>query len=410
MTYIDRLLTKVRLFSWVILTSITLAAVACGEPESKPISESASNLTDRSMPSTTPTDNQQFQSEAVSRLSLQNTARQTPAVSERQTSGQTGNSPSSSDSASGQDRQQREVAQARQAAPIVPTPTVSQSTSGSRIGLPPGKLAIALLAEVAIAPEHASGYSRSEWRHWIDSDGDGCDTRQEVLAAESIIDVSYESGRCRVSSGRWLSEYDNKETTNPSDLDIDHLVALAEAHESGGWSWNSETRRAYANDLSDERHLIAVSASSNRSKGAKDPNNWLPTNESYRCRYISDWIAVKNRWSLSMDPSEHRFITAVLNAECKGTQISTGNSQDAQQLRTVAPLPKTAALEQRGADPNPESLAGCHPAYEPCLPNRPGDAINCGDLSPSQKPVKVKVVGVDPYRLDRDNNGVACAS
>ncbi|MYI14205.1 MAG: hypothetical protein F4108_00500, partial [Acidimicrobiaceae bacterium] len=52
----------------------------------------------------------------------------------------------------------------------------------------------------------------------------------------------------------------------------------------------------------------------------------------------------------------------------------------------------------------------CHPAYTPCLPNLPGDALNCGDLTSDQKPVTVNEIGVDPYRLDRDGDGRGCTS
>lgn len=410
MTYINSVLAQYILLRFVLLVSVTVTAVACGEPASTPGTESTSGVMSTLAPSTTSPETNQPQPETVPPLQLQNSARPTPIDSDRRPTVRTITPTTSSNSSVAQDPRRREAVRNRQGVDIVPSPTRAMTTSVSSSGSAPGKLAISILAEITVAPEHTSGYSRDEWRHWIDSDGDGCDTRQEVLAAESITEVAYEAGRCRVSSGKWISAYDNKETTDPSDLDIDHLVALAEAHESGGWSWNSETRRAYANDLLDDRHLIAVSASSNRSKGANDPNSWLPTNSAYRCRYISDWIAVKHRWSLSMDASEHRAISEMLNADCRGTRILAGNSQTSVVIRTVSPSVRPDASAQRVASPNAESSANCHPAYEPCLPNRPGDAINCGDLSPSQKPVRVKVVGVDPYRLDRDNNGVGCTS
>jgi hypothetical protein len=58
--------------------------------------------------------------------------------------------------------------------------------------------------------------------------------------------------------------------------------------------------------------------------------------------------------------------------------------------------------------PTSGSSQGCHPAYEPCIPNLGGDALNCGDLGADQKPVRVIEPAVDPFRLDGDNDGVGC--
>ena len=116
------------------------------------------------------------------------------------------------------------------------------------------------------------GYDRGDWRHWVDEDGDCQDARQEVLIEESQATVTYvDSRQCRVVMGLWTGLYTGEEFTDPKDLDIDHMVPLANAHRSGGWAWNADQRRGYANDLTYEGHLIAVKASANRSKGSKGP-------------------------------------------------------------------------------------------------------------------------------------------
>lgn len=161
------------------------------------------------------------------------------------------------------------------------------------------------------AENNTSTYDRDLFRHWVDADGDGCDTRAEVLIAESSTSTG-RTGTCTITSGSWLSRYDGVRFTTASSLDIDHMVPLKEAWISGASSWSSSRRQDFANDLGDGRSLIAVSASTNRSKSDQDPDSWLPPSTSYRCTYVSDWIAVKYRWGLSVDSAEKSALQDVL--------------------------------------------------------------------------------------------------
>jgi len=151
------------------------------------------------------------------------------------------------------------------------------------------------------ATEVRTGYERDAFRHWVDADGDGCDTRDEVLISEADDPVGVGSG-CSLSGGRWYSYYDGVSQTQASALDIDHMVPLAEAWDSGARSWSAATRQSFANDLGDARALVAVTASQNRSKGDQDLAEWLPPRD--RCRYLREWVAVKHRWRLSVDGAE----------------------------------------------------------------------------------------------------------
>jgi hypothetical protein len=110
--------------------------------------------------------------------------------------------------------------------------------------------------------------------------------------------------------------------SEPRELDVDHFVPLAEAHRSGGRAWDRERRAAFANDLRDPRSLIAVTASANRSKGDKGPEEWLPPDASYRCRYAADWVAVKAEWELSMDERERVTVGRLLE-ECARRGLSS---------------------------------------------------------------------------------------
>jgi hypothetical protein len=124
-----------------------------------------------------------------------------------------------------------------------------------------------------------------------------------------------------LTGGEWYSPYDDTYFTDPSKLDIDHLVPLAEAWDSGASSWTAAERQAYANDLGDSRDLIAVSARSNRSKADQDPSTWLPPAAGYRCTYVTNWITDKTRWGLSIDAGEQTALEQDL-ANCPDSPIT----------------------------------------------------------------------------------------
>jgi Protein of unknown function (DUF1524) len=172
-----------------------------------------------------------------------------------------------------------------------------------------------LILELLVAAEVKDGYDRDLFRHWIDADGDGCNTRREVLIAEAKVKPSV-FGDCDLTGGEWYSVYDQVTTNDPSDFDVDHFIPLKEAWDSGAYAWSSEKRKEFANDLGFGGSLIAVTASSNRSKSDRDPADWLPPNSGYHCRYITNWVKVKIRWGLTVDSAELATIKEFGNS-CK---------------------------------------------------------------------------------------------
>jgi Protein of unknown function (DUF1524) len=176
------------------------------------------------------------------------------------------------------------------------------------------------VANLPVATEVRTGYDRDLFPLWIDADGDGCNTRYEVLIAEATRAPSVGS-RCTLSGGRWYSYYDNASWTDPADLDIDHVVALAEAWDSGARTWTTSRRRAYANDLGDDRTLIAVTDNVNQAKGDQDPATWMPPYAPGSCRYAGEWVAVKIRWRLTVDSAEKNTLTSLANA-CPNVTIT----------------------------------------------------------------------------------------
>jgi Excalibur calcium-binding domain/Protein of unknown function (DUF1524) len=174
-----------------------------------------------------------------------------------------------------------------------------------------------MVTSLKVAPERRRGYDRDKFRHWI-SKGDGCDTRDRVLISEARRKPRVGSG-CSLRGGRWFSYYDGRRTANPSSFDIDHLVPLAEAWDSGARRWNANTRMRFANDLRDRRTLVAVTASSNRSKSDRDPVDWMPR-KAVTCRYVRDWTAVKTRWRLTVNRAEKRALRRAARS-CKNVRV-----------------------------------------------------------------------------------------
>jgi hypothetical protein len=174
------------------------------------------------------------------------------------------------------------------------------------------------ISDLTVATEVRTGYDRDLFPHWIDADGDGCNTRNEVLIAEADDPVTVGSG-CSLSGGRWFSYYDRVSWTNPSDIDIDHMVPLAEAWDSGARTWTTSVRQSFANDLGDSRTLVGVTDNVNQEKGDQDPREWMPTYD--KCRYLREWVAVKLRWRLSVDSGEKSALTSLASG-CSNTTIT----------------------------------------------------------------------------------------
>lgn len=178
-------------------------------------------------------------------------------------------------------------------------------------------------------PSGLPKYDRDDWNHWTDADGDCQDARNEVLVAESQAAVSYRTERrCRVSSGQWLAPYSSTVVTDPGKLDIDHIVPLRNAHLSGAWRWSAQQKELYANYLADPQHLIAVTASANRSKGVRGPEDWKPEDRTYWCQYAIDWTTVKQTWDLTVTQREHDALIQMLNtyANPPNLRVEQGSS------------------------------------------------------------------------------------
>ena len=256
---------------------------------------------------------------------------------------------------------------------------------------------------LTVAPDQLSGYERTLFNHWIDADKDKCDTRKEVLIQEAVVAPKLSSG-CVFNGGKWISPYDGLATNDYSTLDIDHMVPLSEAWRSGAWKWSPAQREAYANDLTDSRTLVAVTASLNRQKSDQDPSTWLPPVD--KCTYVSNWIAIKVRYSLTVDTVEANALTTLV-ASCNITSI-TAFSIPAYAI-TAGITPITLVAPTPTVTPTP--IATVEPTAVPKVKK----AVKYSSCA------KAKAAGVTPIvrsknktlyalnkALDRDKDGIAC--
>ena len=262
-----------------------------------------------------------------------------------------------------------------------PPPDTAATAAGGVLseGDSPLAVLVRLLAALPLATENSADYDRGDYEH---DRAYLCDTS----GVDPYTGLTFDSSNC----------------------DVDHIVAAKEAHESGGYNWSVATRQQFGND---ELNLVATRACVNRSKGSRDAAEWSDVQSGAcagatlttegRCFWAARTVAVKHRYNLALDTSEHTAVEAGLNQCPQDIDIA------ATSLATITTIPATETPPTTETPP-PES--DCHPAYEPCLPNLPGDALNCGDLTAQQRPVRVKQIGVDPYRFDRDGDGRGCTS
>lgn len=178
-----------------------------------------------------------------------------------------------------------------------------------------------LLEQLVVADPSLGGYERDLYGSWADLDGDGCNTRDEVLARDAVPGTvrTTRSGGCSqdVIAGTWSDPYtgarlefdDLKDPSQAQQIPIDHVVALAEAHRSGAHAWSTHEREAFAND---EGNLVAASVETNSDKSDHDPARWMPPARGAGCWYAAAWVRTKARWQLSVDVDERDALRVAL--------------------------------------------------------------------------------------------------
>lgn len=161
-------------------------------------------------------------------------------------------------------------------------------------------LAIAATCDLQEVLADQPGYNRALFGSWVDEDNDGLDSREEVLERDIIVLLAPPRPiiNGKPVTGFWHCPYTRKLFSNPSKLDVDHVVPLEWAWDHGAYKWPETKRKRFANDMD---NLIAVDASANRSKGSKGPEDWLPPVSSYVEDYILQFMWVCDKYELPYD-------------------------------------------------------------------------------------------------------------
>lgn len=181
------------------------------------------------------------------------------------------------------------------------------------------------LDKLKVEEEQKVAYDRKQWNHWVAPKGSpSCwNTREEVLAKQGSKIVYLDSNKketktkskaCSIKSGEWNDVYTGKKITDPSKIDIDHMIPLSYAAKHGGQAWDSAKKKDYANSLKTPYHLLAVDAGANRAKGDKGPGDWMPSNKAYQCNYVANWVAVSGEWGLTISKSDVAVIKKTLKS------------------------------------------------------------------------------------------------
>lgn len=167
---------------------------------------------------------------------------------------------------------------------------------------------------LTVAPEDVTApYTRDDWGEWQQDQVGGCDMREAVLARSvTHPDAVWKGAGCKILSGEWLSPYDSVVLESPRQVQIDHIVPVHEAFQSGAKNWTAEQRRTFYNDTDVS---VPVSARSNQAKSDRDPAEWKPPNVDYWCAYATSWVNVKVRYGLTADEAEMGALREML-ARC----------------------------------------------------------------------------------------------
>lgn len=218
-----------------------------------------------------------------------------------------------------------------------------------------GQLALDVLERIEVAEDYAGYEYSSEVRSteyapsgWVDHNGSGHHTRDDILIRDMDPEtLGFRDEDGAVDYGEFIDPYTAEWTEHvlgQSDVDIEHVVAIGQAHRNGAWEWDEETKQDF---YQDQDNLLAVSSSANSSKSDRDAADWRPTNQGVHCEFVASTVYVKDKWELSMNPAEHAQIESILtDSECQGQEAVPAVAMLDADYATDAPVTDDEATQE----------------------------------------------------------------
>ncbi len=276
---------------------------------------------------------------------------------------------------------------------------LNDGTTDAVVGSAAPTSALAALAALEVkgrAPR--TGYDRDLFGNgWVDTDRNGCDTRNDVLARD-LTGETFKPGTrdCVVLTGTLADPYSGRTIAfqrgqgTSEAVQIDHVVALSDAWQKGAQQWDAGRRTAFAND---PLNLLAVDGPLNMQKGDGDAATWLPPASAYRCSYVARQVAVKVQYGVWVTQAEKNAMATVLS-DCPAEPLPGG---------VVAVLPPPVVTGPMGTEPPPAPAP-------PRAPAPPASYANCSEVrAAGAAPIRVGEPGFQP-KFDGDGDGVGCES
>jgi hypothetical protein len=279
---------------------------------------------------------------------------------------------------------------------------LNDGTADGAIGEAAPTSALAALAALEVkgrAPR--TGYERDLFGNgWVDTDRNGCDTRNDILARD-LTGETFKPGThdCVVLTGTLADPYSGRTIAfqrgqgTSEAVQIDHVVAISDAWQKGAQQWSATQRVAFAND---PLNLLAVDGPLNMQKGDGDAATWLPPATSFRCAYVARQVAVKVRYGAWVTQAEKNTIATVLSS-CPDEPLPGG---------VVAELPR----REPAAPPEPDVAPAPAPQGAPAVAPAPAGVSyeNCSAVrAAGAAPIRLGQSGYGKH-LDRDGDGIGC--
>ncbi|WP_336706783.1 GmrSD restriction endonuclease domain-containing protein [Oerskovia sp. USHLN155] len=269
----------------------------------------------------------------------------------------------------------------------------------------PSQSALATVALLEVGDRDVSAAFSVEafGARFADTDGNGCDTRNDALA-RSLSGASFKPGTddCVVLTGLLADPYSGTEIAfergplSSEKVQVDHVVALTDAWHKGARAWDAARREAFAND---PLNVLVVDGALNQQKGDGDASAWLPPNEAFRCAYVARQVGVKYTYGLRVTSTEKAALVAVLST-CPGEPLPTGSTLPPPRDPVVPPVEKPRPRPTQ--TPAPEAP----PAAEPPPAPAPSTPTPTPTPTPSRTPVpeNCKVKGLYVREIDGATN------